>query len=406
MNYKKYKLKNGLTVILKHKESKGVLIQINVNVGSIYEKEKEKGYSHLVEHMLFEGTKKRQNAQIITSEIENLGGEVNAATSNEQTYYYIKIPFMSFKKGIDVISDMVINSTFEENTIKKEKNIVLEEIKMVNDQPRYFQWILFEKNLLKGTEYEEPVYGKIKDVSCANKNKLIKFYKEHYKPNNATLIIVGNIKSNLKEIEKEIENKFNEWENIKSNKKLKLTKPVNKERKIKSKKDIQQIYLIKGVVTPKVTSKDSPVIEVIEAILGKPQSGRMNTEIRTKHGLAYDVSVSYDNYKHFGIFTISIGSDKTRIKDVQKIIKKELLLENLTNKEVEQAISYIEGKTLLEKDNIHHEADNIIFWESIANKDLSKEYLNAVKQVTIKDIKRVSKKLFNNFTEIQIIPKK
>lgn len=404
MAYDKYFLSNGLKVILKHKASKSIHAQINFRVGSINELKGEKGYSHLLEHMLFEGTKKRPNAQIICSEIENLGGEVNAATSNESTYYYIRIPSIHYEKSIDVLADMMQNSIFKENVLKKEKNIVLEEIKMVNDQPRYYQWILFERQLLQGTLFENPVYGLVKDVSNTTKNSLNKYYKKHYAPNNATLTIVGDLKFNKRKIKKLIKSQFGDWE------KSKLTVPVvgnptNKKRFATGKKDIQQTYLIQGTITPKITSKIAPTIEVIEAILGKPQSGRINNEIRTKKGLAYDVSVSYDNFHNFGFFAINIGTDSKNIDLVKTILKEQYLLKGVSEKELQDAKNYLEGKELLDSESVYHEAETINFWEDAVGRDISKEYLKNIKKVTIEDINTVSKELFKDMTEIQVIPK-
>ncbi len=410
LDLKKITLKNGLTVLLKHQEGKSINIQITIKVGSVNEIDGERGFSHLIEHLLFEGTSKRPNAQLITSEIENLGGDLNAATSNESTHYYVKILNKHFKKGLDILSDMIMNSIFEEEIVFKEKKIVLEEIKMINDQPRYFQWLLFEKLLFKGTAYEKPVYGTIKDVNSANSCKAKEFFKKHYYPNNAILTIVGNYKHFEKELLDEIEINFGKWDKLlndtDNNNNLKIIQniPVNSKKYLEKNKDIQQIYLIQGVITPKITEFDSAVIEVIEAILGKPQSGRINNEIRTKRGLAYDVSVTYDNFLDFGFFAINVGTDLKNIDTVKSIINKEYLLEELTSEELLNAINYIEGKNILEMEDNNRLSELITFWEMSAKRDLTEEYLEKVKNVTLEDIKRVSKILFSNMTEIQLRP--
>ena len=219
-------LKNGISVLLKKKECQSVTIQVTFKVGSIYESLSQKGYSHLIEHVLFEGTTKRPCARDITSEIENIGGEINAMTSNEQTTYYVKVPVSYDSIGVDVLSDMVINPLFEEDKIEKEKRIVLEEIKMINDQPRYFQWLFFEKVLCENTPFEIPVYGFESVVSKATRKKLVAYYKKFYVPNNCVISIVGNYSENILSIIKKF---FESW-NTKKISKNSVALPKNKKR--------------------------------------------------------------------------------------------------------------------------------------------------------------------------------
>ena len=144
---KKYRLDNGLTLIYEKKDSKAAAIEILVKAGSSYESKKQLGISHFIEHMVFEGTKKRKNSRLIANEIEKLGGEINAYTTTDRTAFFIKILNKHFGKALDVLSDMVQNPTFANEFIEKERKVILKEIDMTNDQPRIFQWILFQKNL-------------------------------------------------------------------------------------------------------------------------------------------------------------------------------------------------------------------------------------------------------------------
>jgi len=400
---KKIILNNGLKVIFKHKECESIYLHLNVKFGSAKEKEGQKGYSHLLEHLIFEGTKKRPNAKLISEEIENLGGELNAATSSENTFYYIKSLYKDYESSIDILSDMIINSTISQKNIEKEKKVVLEEIKMVNDQPRYYQWILLEKALFEGTPYEIPAYGKEEDVKSANREKLVKFYNRNYTPDNSILVIIGNLKKNEKEILSLVKKSFGKWNGKKvADKKIPIPKNLN--NKVSVKKDVQQVYYLNSIITPGILDKDFPVIEVIEAILGKPQSGRINDEIRNKRGLAYDVHVSCNTLNHFGFFVINVGCDISNIEEVKKIVKKSYALEELTQEELNTAKSYILGKTMLELENSERQAEDICYWEEITGKDYSKEHLNKIQKVTLKDIKRVLK-YFKNQTEVELIPK-
>ena len=143
---RKYKLKNGISIIFEKNTSKSVAVEVMFKVGSNDENKKIAGISHFVEHMLFEGTKKRKNSKAIANEIETYGAELNAYTSENRTAYFIKIINKRFDNALDILSDMVTNSIFNSKMIEKEKKVIIKEINMVTDDPRQHQWILFQKN--------------------------------------------------------------------------------------------------------------------------------------------------------------------------------------------------------------------------------------------------------------------
>jgi predicted Zn-dependent peptidase len=397
------KLKNDLTIVTKKKEGASITLLITFKVGSINEKDGEKGISHLIEHLLFEGTKKRKNAKIITSEIENLGGEFNAATSNETTSFYIKILNKHYKIALDILADIVMNSTFDK--FEKEKKIVLEEMKMLMDNPRYYQWIFFEKNMFENTIYSKPVYGNISDLQNVTKKTLLNYYKKHYVPNNAIISIAGNFND---EIISEVEKKFSAWKGKFTN--ISPNLPKNKKRYSKETKKIQQTYLTIGFITESITHEDSAVLEIIEAILGKPQSGIIVDEVRNKSGLAYDISIMYENFLKFSFFAVNMGIKPSKKELALRIVKDEF--EKMKNgafseKEIINAKQYIEGKLLLESEDTRHLAERIAFWQLIQGKEYSDEYLEKIKKVTKQDIVRVAKKYFiDNMTISEICPDK
>lgn len=397
-------LSNGLTILLQKVSGKALTVHASVQVGSVNEEEGQKGYSHFVEHMLFEGTKKRPDAQQITEVIENIGGDINAATSNETTYYYAKVVPKYFEKAIDVLSDMLINSVFDPKIVQKEAKVILEEIKMINDQPRYYQWIAFEQTIFKDSSYESPVYGLTKDVSSATSDSLKAYYKKHYVPSNCTITIVGNYDSE-DELLTTVDSYFGSWksEDISTN------SPVLPKKGAKSAdffKEISQVYIIAGALTPSVLSDDSPVFEVIEAILGKPQSGWMNHEIRNKRGMAYDVGVMYDTMQDFGFFVINVGTDPDSVEEVLSLITQEIArLDSVSEDELANAKSYVEGKMILELESTSRYAELLSYWQQVAKKDITQEYLDKVQKVSLADVSRVAKKYLSELTVVKVLPK-
>ena len=194
----KFALKNGITVVFEKNSSKSVAVEIMFKVGSNHENEKIFGISHYLEHMLFEGTKKRKNSKEISNEVEKYGGEFNAYTTGNRTAYYVKIINKKFELALDILSDMVRNSVFDEKIMEKEKRVILKEINMVTDDPRQHQWILFQKNLFVKHPAKNPTYGTAEAVKGISRNTLVDYYKKHYVPGNTIISVVGNV-NNVKE---------------------------------------------------------------------------------------------------------------------------------------------------------------------------------------------------------------
>lgn len=396
------KLPNGLTVYVKKVPGNGVTVNVTCKVGSVNEIDGQRGYSHFVEHMLFEGTTKRPDAEKIASTIENVGGEINAMTSNEVTTYYVKTLPKHCEKAIDVLSDMVMHPLFEESKVKKEAVVISEEIKMINDQPRYFQWLVFEKALFKGTPFALPVYGLTEDVMNATAESLRAYYVQHYGPENCVVTIVGNVSDEVYDL---VSKYFGSWSGTPSQFLSQNKLPKNTIQTITAQKAISQLYLIHGCVTPHIKTKEAAVFDIIEALLGRSQSGWINDEIRNKKGLGYDVGVSYETLHEFGFFAINVGTDVSKKDEVLSLIQKVLnRLQNVTEEELAIAKSYVEGRTLLELESTSRYADVLSYWIQVFGDDFTAEYLARVNAVTVKDIAEVSSRFFSEMTTIFLEP--
>ena len=398
---RKYKLKNGISIIFEKNTSKSVAVEVMFKVGSNDENKKIAGISHFVEHMLFEGTKKRINSKAIANEIEKYGAEFNAYTSENRTAYFIKIINKRFDNALDILSDMVTNSIFNSKMIEKEKKVIIKEINMVTDDPRQHQWILFQKNLFEKHPTKYPTYGTVKAVKSFNRDILKNYYNKHYLPNNMIISVVGNV-NNVKE-------KINKYfKNLKP-KKLTVRKSIKEPLQIKTKKFVEKrkvnnSYMVLGYKTVPRSSKESYVFDVIASILGRGQSGWIFDEIRNKRGLAYQVGVQNDPEDDYGMFAVFVGLDKKYIEKAKKIIIEQFRkLEKLNKKELEEAKTYIEGDYTLKLEDNFNLADNLAFWENIKDASLADKYINKIKNVKISDIKRVAKEyLNNNYTLIVI----
>src|SRR3989344_262157 len=311
------RLKNGLKVIYKHKPGNSVVVELMVKVGSNLESESERGISHFLEHILFEGTVSRPSNLALCNEIESIGGDFNAYTTTERTCYHIKVLKKHFLIAVEVLSDIMQNSLFKPEHIAKEKNIVLKEIDMVHDEPSYYQWILLQKNLFTNHPCKHPTYGDIKVIANLNQKKIRDYFSKYYLPGNMVLSIVGDVP----DWQKEIEPKFNLPAGKKN--KLKIFREPSKviTKVTREKKDIVNTYVVIGFKTIPRNNKDTYTLEVINGVLGRGQSGRMFTEIRSKRGLAYEVGTQNMGEVSFGFFAVHVTTDKKNVNLIRELPK-------------------------------------------------------------------------------------
>tara|TARA_Y100000031_G_scaffold20878_2_gene21535 strand:+ start:6555 stop:7763 length:1209 start_codon:yes stop_codon:yes gene_type:complete len=397
----KYRLKNGTTIIFEKNYSKSVAVEVIFKVGSNDESKEISGISHFLEHMLFEGTKKRKNSRKIASEIEKYGAEFNAYTSNDRTAFFIKIINKRFEKALDILSDMVANPLFNKKTIEKEKQVIFKEINLVTDDSRQHQWILFQKTLFEKHPTKNPTYGTIGAIKSLDRKIIDSYYNKHYVPNNMVISIVGNVNHVKEKIEKY-------FDNLKP-KKLALRKNIKEPLQKRKKKFVEKrktvsSYMILGYKSVSRIHKDSYVLDVISAILGKGQSGWIFDEIRNKRGLAYQVGVLNENEGDYGYFAVFAGLDKKNIEKTKGIILQQFRkLNNVGKNDVEEAKSYIEGNHTISMEDNFQKADNIAFWETIKNASLADNYIKNIKRVEINDVKRAARKYLNkNYTLVVI----
>ncbi len=391
----KVTLPNGLKIIFKHKKNNSVVVQVLVKVGSDHESITERGISHFIEHMVFEGTTNRPTNWDISNEIEKVGGNFNAYTTNERTCFYVKVLKKHFPLAVEILADVLQNPRFNPKELNKEKNVVLKEIDLVNDEPRFYQWVLLQKNLFEKHPARYPTYGDKKVIKELNPEKIKKYFQKYYSPSNMVISVVGDVK---------------EWKRLIIEKfiglKWKKVLPVNiieppatKTKEVKEKKDVANTYMVIGFKSVPRNHPDSYVLEVIDGILGRGQSGRMFTEIRGKKGLAYDVGTEHISDINFGYFAVYATIDRKNVEKVKRLILDELeKLQKITPKDLNESKTYIEGDFYLDIEDNQKVADQLLLWEHTKDAELLNKFIPRIKKVTINDVKRVAAKYFKYHT--------
>ena len=268
---------------------------------------------------------------------------------------------------------------------------------MIYDEPRHHQWILLQQNLFEKHPCKYPTYGDIKVIKALNREKVHNFFKKHYVPNNMVVSIVGEVQNWKKEIEKQFL--------LEKGKVAKIFFPsepaLKKNKKISLKKNIFNTHLVLGFKTVSRANPDSYVLDVINGILGRGQSGKMFTEIRSKRGLAYDVGTQELADNSFGYFAVYAIIDKKNISLVKDLMLEEIeSLRKVTAEEVKEAQDFIEGDYLLEMEDTQKVADQILFWEQVKDASEMKKYLKKIKKVGVSDVKRVIEKYFKHYAQV------
>lgn len=396
-------LSNGLTVLYKPVAAETVTLIFSVHTGSIFEKPTEYGLSHFLEHLLFEGTKKRPTSRIIAAAVENYGGEFNAATSHERTFYYVKISKQYFPIALDLLYDMFTGSLFTPKIIEKERKVIFDEINMINDTPRQYQWILFYKTLFQQHPASRPVYGDISVLKKMTRQGILSYFSKYYTPKNITAVIVGDVPDAFSQVEK----KCSSWKA----KQIAMTSISLEMENVssfkKEQKKLNQSYLVLGYKTILRNHPESYVLDLISGILGRGQSGWLFDEIRAKRGLCYSIGIDYDANKTFGTVGISCGTHKKHIPVVKKLILEQLQkLRTVSASEVAAAKTFITGSLALRNENTASVAEDISHWHYTASLAAYEKYLESIDRVSVAAVRRFAAQYFTDQYTMVVLEQK
>lgn len=406
MFYQKEVLPNGvriLTQTVSHVRS--VAIGIWVDVGSRDEDDSKAGISHYIEHMLFKGTKNR-TAKQIAEELDAVGGQLNAFTTKEYTCYYAKVLDEHFDLAVDILTDMLFNSNIDEQDVEREKNVILEEIKMYEDAPDELVHDMFAKTIWSGHPLGRPIIGTSETVSSLNFESLRSFMKDNYIPNRMVVSIAGNI-SHEKVVEK-LSPLFNQLSGEKF--KRELQKPTHTSQVNCRGKETEQVHMVIGAPGLRLDADDLYIAQVINTILGGGLSSRLFQEIREQRGLVYTVYSYHSSYIDTGIFGVYAGLSKQNVNQAMELIFKEIkdITKNgVTNEELQRAKDQLKGNLFLSLESVNTHMSRLGKSELYLGKVFSpEEIVERLNRVTVDDTVRVSQNLFKpeNFSMAAIGP--
>ena len=310
----KIRTNSGIEVIFDRLESISTCsVGVFVKTGSRDESDTEEGISHMLEHMIFKGTPTRNYFEI-SEEIDYLGANVNAHTTKEETVFYINALTQFLGKSVDILFDIVTNSTIDEKELEKEKDVIVEEIKMYKDSP---DDLVFEMNYADSIngQYGKPIIGTQESIKGFTADEIRKYYKERYTKDNILIVVSGNFDKN--EIIQKIDQYFSKLGDKKIDRRDKIDFSFNAGKKIVS-KDINQVNICISHQNEDYNSKNKIYTDILANIIGGSMSSRLFQEIREKNGLAYSVYTYNQYYLSGGLTSTYIG---TNLENYEKAIE-------------------------------------------------------------------------------------
>lgn len=342
--FKKTKLPNDLRIITVPVEgTKAVTILVLVGNGSRYEKKKENGICHFLEHMFFKGTKKRPDQLKVAETLDRVGGMYNAFTSKEYTGYWAKVASEHFDLALDWVADIFLNSKIQEREIQKEKGVIIEEINMYLDTPKSYVEYLWEKLLYGDQPAGRMILGGKENVKRFKRKNFLDYLKNHHCAKNTVVCVAGDIKPNL--VEKKIKRCFRGVRKAKVKTRPRIIESQTRPKTLIHFKETDQTHLCLGVRGYNLLHPKRYVQSVLAAILGGMMSSRLFISIRGK-GLAYYIGTFSQMYTDAGYLVSAAGIDNQRVeRAIVSILKghKDLKSKKIKKAELKKAKDYLKG---------------------------------------------------------------
>jgi predicted Zn-dependent peptidase len=402
--YQKTVFDNGLTLLTEgHPEFRSLSIGVWVKAGTRNERPSEAGASHFLEHMLFKGTDKR-SALSIAREVDRVGGEFNAFTSREHTCFHLLLLDRDAALGCEILTDVVLNSTFDPEELERERKVILQEIAMVGESHEellhdiYFELIYGKHGLGK------PILGTETSIRRTKRQDLVRYFRKHYRPDQLVVSVAGDvsheaIRKQLRDLTKRT------WPGRPFHRGSRRELGYEPAPRVREgtwwiPRPTEQVHLLWGVEGPRMASRDRFAAFLLNVHLGGGMSSMLFQEIREKNGLAYTVYSSLSPFLDSGIFNIyaatSMGQVPLCLRLIEECVGK-VTKDLLSADEITMAKENLKGTILLSADGVESRMS------SLATNELSfgryapvSETIRMIEEVTPQDVRRLARRLFGD----------
>lgn len=392
--YKRIHRRDGSVVVLVPRaDAQSVTWEIMFKVGSRQETAHSSGVSHFIEHMMFKGTKKRPSTKIISRELDAVGAHYNAFTSKDHTGYYVQSDAKHLNLGIDILSDMLRHSLFDPQEMNRERNIILEEISIYQDNPMLRIDEVFEKCIFGATPLARDILGPRTVIQTLPQSALVQYKRRYYYPGNMVIGLAG--KFDEKRAVQMIDKYFPVGLK-KARARIQSAKITNAKPHIALEyKDTNQIQCMIGFPGFKRKHPDADALTLFSVIMGGTMSSRLFISIRERQGLAYDIRAGSEAYEDVGYFAIRGGFDKEKVFKAITAIKKELdrvAQRGITKDELRRAKDNIRGRMVLHFENPSSYLSFLATQELLTSTIKSlEERLDGLERVTVDHVNRAAR---------------
>ncbi len=388
---------NGLRLVTERLEGvRSVAIGVWIKVGSLYEEEEESGMSHFIEHMLFKGTENRTGREI-THRMDGLGAELNAYTSKECTVVYAKVLDEHIDTALDILSDMVFHSAFDEKEIEKEKSVILDELKMYEDSPEDRIYDLLSEKIFGGHSLARPILGLESSMMAFGREALVDFYRRFYHPDNMVISIAGSFDEETiadhvdRYFEKEIQHTFRPPH---------VTAPGYEWGMVHQERDLEQVHVSLGFEGVPFDAQEVYALVVLDNILGGNASSRLFQRLREDEALTYTIYSQPSFYHEIGIYSLyfSVLPDKLHIAtDVLVDVLREIASGDFNEEEIHRSKEQLKGSYILSLEGTEEIMNmigkNYLLEGRIKTPD---EIVDKIDAVTIETVRSIAQKVLDH----------
>jgi predicted Zn-dependent peptidase len=389
-------LPNGLTIISELMPSvRSVSVGIWLRTGSRQEREQENGISHFIEHMLFKGTTHR-TAEEIARSADAIGGHLDAFTSKEATSFSIKVLDEHLPRAFEILGDLVQNPLFDSDHIAKERQVIQEEIKMVEDMPDDLVHEIFTQTYWRGHALGRPILGTRQTVGHFERRELMSYFRRYYAPNNLIVAAAGNVEHG-----RVVELTTKQFGNVPAGRPIPPSLPpvANPHIRHRKKKDLEQVHICIGAPAYHQTHARRFPAYILNSVLGGGMSSRLFQNIREKRGLAYSVFSSLNAFHDAGCLSIYAGTATDKARQVVELIIAELrrMKETLlTAEELQHAKDYLKGSLLLSLESTMSRMAHLARQEAYFGRHVTLDEIAAgVDSVTAEQVESVARELIS-----------
>ena len=390
--FQKSTLDSGVRVVTSTMpHTRSVSISVFVGVGSRYEPADLAGISHVIEHLLFKGTKRRPTPNDISGAVEGVGGLINAGTEQELTVYWCKVARPYLEEVLDLLIDMVRNPLFEPAEIEKERMVLLEEQGMINDQPNYKAEALIDELLWPNHPLGRDISGTRDSVSAMTRDMILDHFAQSYAPSNTVVSVAGNVDHD--QVASQVDSLCSGWASHEPPEWTPFTpSQLAPQFRLQYRKS-EQTHLSIGLPGLSMNHPDRYAQGLLSVVLGEGMSSRLFLEVRERLGLAYDVHSSVSHFQDCGALVVNAGVDPKRVYAAVETILAEIgrLRDGVPKNELEKAKRLSTGRLMLMMEDTRAVSAWMGSLELLLGRVLEiDEVISCIESVTPEDLRKVS----------------